>query len=458
METNPKAKFIEDCLQACADWGLIPTEFRQCMTWEEQVLWLTKFIKDTVLPTVNENTEAFNTLHDFVEHYFDNLDVQEEINNKLDEMVEDGTMDTIINQEIFGQINANLAVLNSEKTVFVGDSYATGENPNSDTLTPWCDVMAGLMGLSSAQYNVVAEPGSGFCRQGTAGHTFLTKLQAVISSITNKDLVKNVIVCGGYNDNTYSVNDIKSAISTFVSYCNTQFPNATVYLGCIGYRREISDSAAVTRSHIAGAVYPAYANNVSGAYSTAKYVYLNGVENILKSNPTSYMYADNAHPNQVGQNMLGRGIYQAFKTGNVVSFGSNTMTISSSVADTVSSTVTVKRCDNQLMIAITNINLTYTTGTFSLNANGGMNTIAQYAVNNFIGGTVKEYSATPCIAVIQDYSLGRHTIPGMLIFDTDGNLKLQSWHTTDAGSTQSFSNVKEIQIMRCKMTMPELYS
>ena len=104
------AKKIEDCLQACADWGLIPTSFRQCMTWEEQVLWLAKFLQETVIPTVNENTQSFNELQAFVDNYFDNLDVQEEINNKLDEMAESGTLADIISQylnstAIFGYNN-----------------------------------------------------------------------------------------------------------------------------------------------------------------------------------------------------------------------------------------------------------------------------------------------------------------------------------------------------------------
>lgn len=42
--------------------------------------------------TVDDLTDAFNTLHDFVDEYFDNLDVQEQIDNKLDEMVIDGTL------------------------------------------------------------------------------------------------------------------------------------------------------------------------------------------------------------------------------------------------------------------------------------------------------------------------------------------------------------------------------
>lgn len=46
--------------------------------------------------TVEDYIEQFNELHDYVHDYFDNLDVQEEINNKLDDMVEQGTLQEII--------------------------------------------------------------------------------------------------------------------------------------------------------------------------------------------------------------------------------------------------------------------------------------------------------------------------------------------------------------------------
>lgn len=47
--------------------------------------------------TVAEYIEKFTELKDFVEDYFDNLDVQEEVNHKLDEMAGDGTL-----QALFG--------------------------------------------------------------------------------------------------------------------------------------------------------------------------------------------------------------------------------------------------------------------------------------------------------------------------------------------------------------------
>ena len=50
----------------------------------------------SVNDTVDEYIEKFNDLHDYVEDYFANLDVQEEINNKLDQMLEDGVLQEII--------------------------------------------------------------------------------------------------------------------------------------------------------------------------------------------------------------------------------------------------------------------------------------------------------------------------------------------------------------------------
>lgn len=54
-----------------------------------------KFTKDTA-DCVNEYISKFTDLYNYVHDYFDNLDVQEEINNKLDAMVEAGTLQEII--------------------------------------------------------------------------------------------------------------------------------------------------------------------------------------------------------------------------------------------------------------------------------------------------------------------------------------------------------------------------
>lgn len=50
-------------------------------------------------------TNAFIELQNYVNNYFENLDVQEEINNKLDEMVESGEFDELLSEYLNGEIN-----------------------------------------------------------------------------------------------------------------------------------------------------------------------------------------------------------------------------------------------------------------------------------------------------------------------------------------------------------------
>lgn len=75
--------FIEADFDALTDYQLM----------SKIVEYLNKVIDQT-----NINSEAVQQLQQYVEHYFDNLDVQEEINNKLDEMAESGALADIIAQ------------------------------------------------------------------------------------------------------------------------------------------------------------------------------------------------------------------------------------------------------------------------------------------------------------------------------------------------------------------------
>lgn len=59
---------------------------------KEEVERFEKSVNETVADYINR----FNELYTYVHDYFDNLDVQEEINNKLDAMLEDGTLQSII--------------------------------------------------------------------------------------------------------------------------------------------------------------------------------------------------------------------------------------------------------------------------------------------------------------------------------------------------------------------------
>ena len=100
VDTSPFKKLVMTI-------GELPTSFVDSMTYYELLAWLCNYIENTVIPAVNNNAEAleelqdkFVELKDYVEHYFDNLDVQEEINAKLDQMVDDGELTTLIGQYV----------------------------------------------------------------------------------------------------------------------------------------------------------------------------------------------------------------------------------------------------------------------------------------------------------------------------------------------------------------------
>ena len=84
-----------------------------------------------VITATNENsaqvealTNAFNNLKNYVDHYFDNLDVQEEINNKLDKMAQDGSLTELIGNYCdpkFQEQNANIELFKTSVNEQIGE-------------------------------------------------------------------------------------------------------------------------------------------------------------------------------------------------------------------------------------------------------------------------------------------------------------------------------------------------
>lgn len=97
--------FLENDFDALTDYELF------CKMME----YVKEFAKDN---------EEFKKQLDTYENYFKNLDVQEEINNKLDEMASDGTLAEIINEEIFNELNDKIDAI-SESTLI----HITNELP-----------------------------------------------------------------------------------------------------------------------------------------------------------------------------------------------------------------------------------------------------------------------------------------------------------------------------------------
>lgn len=111
----PFVKFV------CAN---VPMVFDDSLSYYEALCALWKYVQDCV-DVINNNATLeeeyiakFEELKTFVDTYFDNLDVQEEINNKLDEMADDGTLQELVN-------NAIQLGYGSVKYIFPSKTYYT---------------------------------------------------------------------------------------------------------------------------------------------------------------------------------------------------------------------------------------------------------------------------------------------------------------------------------------------
>ena len=101
---------LKDFTRYCMSIAQVPSSYIAGLTIEEQLLWLCSFLTNEVIPTVNNNGEAveelqqlYVQLHDYVENYFDNLDIQAEVNAKLEDMAQSGELAELISQYLESQ-------------------------------------------------------------------------------------------------------------------------------------------------------------------------------------------------------------------------------------------------------------------------------------------------------------------------------------------------------------------
>ena len=124
---NIKSPFMCYCAK------VIPLAFDESMSYYECLCNFYNYLKNEVMPAINNNADAlselqtlFVELKNYVDNYFENLDIQTEINNKLDEMVEQGTLENIISQYILLRTTYTYNSVDElkEATNLIDDSFA----------------------------------------------------------------------------------------------------------------------------------------------------------------------------------------------------------------------------------------------------------------------------------------------------------------------------------------------
>lgn len=248
---------------------ILPAVYDDSLSYYELVSKIQNKLNEVV---TNENvlSESFVELYEYVKNYFTDLNIQNEINNKLDQMASDGTLEEIINQQIFSgkldtstfnefktenentlnemnqtiaqnktgleqqikTLNTNLTndidKLKDKNIIVISDSYGDGYTQNTGTLESFLTKLKN--DLNAKGFNIVTSSHGG---DGFKNGAFLTQLQNLSATIENKEMFTRIYVVGGYND--ISGGDlIATGITQFLSYSKQNYPNARVYTCFVG--------------------------------------------------------------------------------------------------------------------------------------------------------------------------------------------------------------------------------
>ncbi len=113
--SHPVPPFVRYCS------AIIPTMFDDSLSYYEALCALWKWLQDNLVEVVNNNASVTaeyikltNELKEYVENYFDNLDVQNEINNKLDALVSDGTLSEIIGRYVDNVVDPRIDAIDDK--------------------------------------------------------------------------------------------------------------------------------------------------------------------------------------------------------------------------------------------------------------------------------------------------------------------------------------------------------
>ena len=309
-----------------------------------------------VIHNENEVTEqitslynAYVSLQGYVNNYFDNLDVQEEINNKLDEMAENDELIDILNDYVVPYVN----MLSNQPTLFIGDSY-------TNAAQSYAVYYKQYVGLPNNYYFKYAKGGAGWYSTGTGGKTYIDLLNDAINDMTSdqKQIIKNIIVGCGINDANYSSSEsnIKNGIVSFMTLVNANFPNANVYVINCGNKLGKESSDRNVRQRMENIVIPTCMNCNNSL--TKQILPINNSHLWLKNK--NYFNEDNLHPNDLGQQIIAKHLIKALLGSTDVEYMDNiTLTITKDGNNDETLTLPIQIYNNSLTIRLDGNNRLY---------------------------------------------------------------------------------------------------
>ena len=207
-KTTKDVAYVTPLKKICMTIGELPTSYLETMSYYEMLVWFTNFLRDNIIPAVNNNAEAvtelqtlYEELREYVNNYFDNLDIAEEVDAKLEQMAESGQLTDIIAQYLG---LAGMITFDTVADMKLAENLVNGSK------------------CATLGYHTVNDGGNAFYKIRQVTNDDVVDDKFIIELYDN--LLVGELICdsvnvkqiGAYGDNTH---DDTSTITAGVSFC-----------------------------------------------------------------------------------------------------------------------------------------------------------------------------------------------------------------------------------------------
>ena len=184
---------------------VLPLVYDDSLSYYELLCKVVNYLNDVIsnvdgLKTDVDNlVKAYDELQDYVNNYFDNIDVQTEINNKLDSMVEDGTLGSLISDLTFNPINV----------YYAGIHPNTGEDLTTDLQTLFNNNPNKWFYFPAGTYNVNGNINIPSSIRITLSKNAIIQMDTTNAFLFTANNIKGIIIEGG-TFNKGSLSDVQN--------------------------------------------------------------------------------------------------------------------------------------------------------------------------------------------------------------------------------------------------------
>lgn len=191
--------------------------------------------KTQVNASIAQQNTKIAELQTYVNNYFQNLDVQSEINTKLDGLVADGTMANLINQEVLGDIQSQVDGLKFNNRKFL----LLGENFRGPTVQYFWDArFRSYLNITEGdRCFTIMSSGNCFFENDDAYNKLLTWIGSKTKELV--DSITDVIVISNGLGATIDTSTLATNVNKLGQYIRDNMPSANAHLMCAGWSNDL---------------------------------------------------------------------------------------------------------------------------------------------------------------------------------------------------------------------------